>query len=117
MEKATIRESVTDAIRYWELLRIVYNVVLGVIVVVYVRGLPSSKGMLGSFNFLLVLFVLAVLANVAYCAAYLVDVFAQGSSFRENWQSNRWILFLIGTIFAAILTRFISMAFFLPELQ
>jgi hypothetical protein len=117
MEMASIRETVTDAIRYWEPRRIIYNLVLGAIVTIYfVRGMPSSKNRI-SFDSILILFLLAVLANIAYCAAYLADIFAQGSGFRETWQSKRWILFLIGMIFAAILTRFISMGFFLPQFQ
>ncbi len=84
MEMATIRESITDSIRYWEPRRIVYNLLLAVTVVIYyVRGLPFSKSVL-TLNFVLILFVLAVIANVAYCAAYLVDIFAQGSGFRET---------------------------------
>jgi hypothetical protein len=34
---------------------------------------------------------LAAVANVAYGAAYLVDIFAQMSGFRELWRSARWI--------------------------
>jgi hypothetical protein len=115
MEMATVRESITDSIGYWEPRSIIYNVVLAAVVGIYFAlGLPFSKTLL-TLNFILVIFVLAVLANVAYCAAYVVDVFAQGSGFREAWQSKRWILFLIGLILAAILTRFISMAFFLQQ--
>jgi len=58
------------------------------------------------------LILLAVVANVAYCAAYLVDIFAQMSGFRELWRSARWILFAVGLTFAAILTRFASIGMF-----
>ena len=61
-----------------------------------------------------VLFVLAVLANVAYCAAYLGDVFVQISGFREGWLRWRWLLFVVGTAFAAAITRFFSIGFFGP---
>jgi hypothetical protein len=90
LETATIREWATDAIRYWEPRRILYNLVLAAIVLAYfVMGLPTTKGFL-TVNFLLMLFLLAVLANVAYCAAYAVDIFAQISGFREVWQRVRW---------------------------
>jgi hypothetical protein len=109
---ATIRESITDSIRYWEPRRIVYNLLLAVIVAIYyVRGLPSSKAAL-TVDFALILFVLAVVANLAYCAAYFVDIFAQGSGFRESWRSKRWILFAVGMILAMIFARFLSMGFF-----
>jgi hypothetical protein len=65
-------------------------------------------------NSLLILFLLAVLANVAYCAAYPVDVFVQASGFRERWLKYRWVLFFIGVAFAAVVTRFWALAFFSP---
>jgi len=115
MDAGTIREWATDAIRYWEPRRILYNIVLAAIVLTYFSmGLPTTKGLL-TLNFVLVLFLLAVLANVAYCAAYAVDIFAQISGFRELWQRYRWVLFLIGLTFAGIITRFWSLALFSPE--
>ena len=114
MDAPTLREYATDAIKFWERARILYNLVLAAIVVGYfVAGYPFSKGTL-SFNSLLGLFLLAVIANVAYCAAYIVDIFAQLSGFRELWQRSRWLLFSIGTIFAAIITRFLVMGVFHP---
>jgi hypothetical protein len=102
----------TDAIRYWEPLRIGYNVVLAVIVLVYFWiGYPASKSAL-SGNLAQFVFILAVLANVAYCAVYLVDVFAQASGYRDVWRKFRWLLFLIGTLFAGIITHFFAMGLF-----
>lgn len=115
METATIREWATDAIRFWEPRRILYNLILAAIVIAYfVVGLPLSKGSI-TLNGALFLFLLAVLANVAYCAAYVVDIFAQVSGFRERWQKYRWLLFAVGMVFAGILTRFWSLAFFSSE--
>jgi hypothetical protein len=57
---------------------------------------------------LLLLFVLAVLANVAYCAAYAVDVVAQISAFRGTWLRMRWMLLVVGVLFAGVLARFFS---------
>jgi len=112
MDVVTIRERVTEAIRYWEPRRLAYNAVLLAIVGVYFYlGLPNSRQM-EHVNGILVLFLLAVMANVAYCAAYVVDIFAQLSGFREEWRRYRWILFAIGLSFAAVLTRFWSMGLF-----
>jgi len=112
MEGQTIRDFATDAMRYWEPRRIVYNLVLTAIVATYfLLGWPGSRKSL-ELNFLLLLFILAVLANVAYCAAYIPDIFAQASGFRDLWQRYRWILFVIGVIFAGIITRFWALAFF-----
>lgn len=115
METSSIREYATEAIRYWEPRRAIYNIFLAAIVVFYfIFGLPVSKQQLTADS-LLVLFLLAVVANVAYCAAYLVDIFVQMSGFREVWRGARWILFVVGLAFAAILTRFMSIGFFLPQ--
>lgn len=112
METATIRERVTDAIKFWEPMRLVYNGVLLVIVLIYFKlGWPRTREFL-SFNSVLLFFVLAVLANVAYCAAYVVDIFAQLSGFRETWRKVRWALFSVGLLFAATLARFWSMGIF-----
>ncbi|SRR5581483_4988626 len=112
MEPSTLRDSFTNAIRFWELRRIVYNLVLAVVVGAYfIAGYPASKAVL-SLDFALGLFLLAVVANVAYCTAYLADIFVQISGFREIWQRSRWIVFVIGTTFAAVITRFVAMVMF-----
>ena len=112
MESPTVRDFVTDAMRYWEPRRIVYNVVLAAIVLTYFAlGWPASRHTL-EVNLVLLVFVLAVLANVAYCAAYIPDVVAQASGFRDLWQKYRWVLFLIGVAFAGVITRFWALAFF-----
>jgi hypothetical protein len=99
----TFREVFTDAIRYWEPRRIGYNVVLTLIVLGWVSFTwPHFRGAF-TWGSLLALFVLAVLANVCYCAAYLVDVPVQYSAFRDTWRRRRWVLWLIGVIFAAII--------------
>lgn len=115
METAVLRESFTSAIRFWEPRRVLYNLALAAVVITYfIVGYPTSKAVL-NFDFALGLFLLAVVANVAYCAAYLADVFVQMSGFREVWERSRWVLFVIGTTFAAIITRFIAMGMFHPQ--
>ena len=116
MDGSDLRSYTTDAIKYWEPRRIFYNLALTAIVIIYFAiGYPATRTVI-SVDFCLGLFLLAVVANVAYCAAYIVDIFAQASGFREVWQRYRNILFVIGTIFAAIITRFIAMGMFaLPK--
>jgi hypothetical protein len=112
MNEISVRETLGNAIRYWELRRMVYNALLAVIVVLFfVRGLPDSRAKL-TVDLAQALFVLAVLANVAYCAAYPVDVFAQLSSVRAVWLRVRWIVFAIGLAFAGIITRYIAEGMF-----
>jgi hypothetical protein len=115
MEPRTFKENLTDAIRYWEPLRLVYDGVLAIIVLIYfARGYPASKIDL-TFDGIIFIFMLAVLANVAYCAVYVVDIFAQATDFRETWQKYRWALFVIGTLFAAAITRFWAMGMFISS--
>ena len=112
METVTVRDSLTNAIQFWEPRRLIYNAVLALVVIVYFAvGYPASKAVL-SLDFALGLFLLAVIANVAYCAAYLADIFVQISGFNEAWKRSRWVLFVIGTTFAAIITRFVAMGMF-----
>jgi len=112
MDAQSFREALTDAIRYWEPRRLVYNAVLAAIVLAcFWIGYPKSKETL-TINLMLLVFLLAVLANVAYCAAYVPDIFAQLSGFREPWRKYRWIVLLIGLLFASVITRFWALAFF-----
>ena len=82
-----------------------------IVIAYFAIGYPLSKSVI-SVDFCLSLFLLAVIANVAYCAAYIVDIFAQASGFREVWRRYRKLLFVIGTLFAAIITRFVAMGMF-----
>jgi hypothetical protein len=106
------RELTADSIKYWEPRRILYNAVLAIIVLGYFAAAwPASKAII-SLNSILILFLLTVLANICYCAVYVIDVFVQLSGLRDLWLRRRWLLLLVGTAFAAILTRFIAMAAF-----
>jgi len=111
-ERPAIREILTDALRYWEWRRLFYNLALGAVVLFdFGRSLPWSQEDLQfnvQFRVVLVLFLLAVLANIAYCAAYLVEVLVQFSDFREAWRRSRFGLWLLGTAFALVLTHFFS---------
>jgi hypothetical protein len=112
MNGMTISDVLTDAIRYWELRRIAYNAILvAIVVAVFVLQLPESRSAM-SVDLLLRFFILAVLANVAYCTAYVVDVAVQSSAFQTSWKSYRWVLFAIGVVFATIIARFIAARMF-----
>jgi hypothetical protein len=106
------RDALTDAIRYWERGRIFYNLALAAIVAGYfVAGWPLSATHVG-WDLAQQLFLLGVLANIAYCAAYVPDLLMQLSDVRSAWLRVRWELFAIGLAFAAIIARFIAMALF-----
>jgi hypothetical protein len=106
------REIAADALRYWELRRPVYNMALiGVVGAHFFASWPASRGFVG-WNTLFVLIFLAVLANVCYCAVYVVDIFVQFSGLREEWARWRWALLLVGTIFGAVIAHFFSAGMF-----
>jgi hypothetical protein len=105
-DQPPLRVLLDDALRYWEPRRIAYNllltaVVLGWLIVTWPHFRPAF-----TLQVLLLLFVLAVLANVCYCAAYLVDVPLQYSSFRSVWRRWRWGLWVAGALFAAIIANY-----------
>ncbi len=117
METVQWRDYLSNAIRYWEPRRIAYNLLLAAIVIIhFVAELPFSKTVVG-VNSILLLFMLAVLANVAYCAAYIPDVFAQMSGLRDSWLRYRWVVLVVGLAFAGVLTHFWSLAVFSHNAQ
>jgi hypothetical protein len=112
VDASSLRDYATEAIKFWEPARIAYNIVLAAIVVLhFLAGYPASKAAL-TLDFLLGVFLLAVIANVAYCAAYVPDIFAQASGFRELWRRVRWLVLVVGTVFAATMTHFVARGMF-----
>jgi hypothetical protein len=97
-----------DALRYWEPRRLLYNGVLALVVVVHAFvAWPTVRDRL-SLDVVLGVFLLAVLANVCYCAAYVVDVFVQFAGLHRHWRTGRTVLLGVGTAFAATITHFIT---------
>ena len=95
-----------DALRYWEPRRLIYNLVLACVVVAHIALVPAARAKI-SADSLLGLFILAVLANVAYCAAYGVDLFVQFSGLESAWRRGRVALLIVGTAFAATIAHFV----------
>jgi hypothetical protein len=95
---------VRDAIGYWEPRRLWYNVALTVLTVAWVVFTWPHFRPAFTLASLGKLIVLAALANVCYSAAYLVDLPIQQSSFRDRWQRGRWVLWVLGTLFALAFT-------------
>ncbi len=101
-----MRSIIGNAIRWWEPRRLIYNGVLALYFIgLFLRSYPLSKRAL-NYDSLLFLFGLAVLANVAYCAAYLPDIVLQLGGQEEALPKARWGLLAIGTAFALVLTHF-----------
>jgi hypothetical protein len=98
---------VANALRYWEPRRLIYNGTLAAVVLAhFVLAWPASREKL-SVDLVLGFFILAVVANVAYSAVYVVDLFVQFSGLVRPWRVGRPALLFIGTAFAAIITHFV----------
>src|SRR5437870_5501924 len=93
-------DSLRDALRYWEPRRVWYNVALSVEAAAWVVFTwPHFRPAL-SLQHLLQLMVLALLANLCYSAAYLVDLPLQ-DAFGTAWRQrlDGWaVVFLVTTI-------------------
>lgn len=100
------RELFTNAVRFWEPWRLLYNIVLCLVVAVWlVATWPHFRPAMNPQS-LLLLVVLGLIANVCYCAAYLLDVPMQQSAFHEGWKKRRWALWLVGMLFAIVLANY-----------
>jgi hypothetical protein len=49
---------------------------------------------------------LVLVANLCYCAAYIVDIPLQLSSLAANWRKYRWLLWSAGMLFAIVLASY-----------
>lgn len=101
-----IQPNFSDSTRYWEPRRLVYNgilfvVVLGWLVLTWPHFRPAMT--LPNLGRML---VLGLLANLCYCAAYVVDVPLQYSPVRESWRHLRAGLWVAGTVFAFLLANY-----------
>jgi hypothetical protein len=100
------RETASTTIRYWEMRRIWYNLALALLVVWWiVRTWPHFAPVmnLGSLGKLL---VLALIANVCYSTAYVVDFAVQASTTGPGWRRWRGLLWLAGTLFALLFATY-----------
>jgi hypothetical protein len=101
-----IRGLITDAIRFWEPCRVVYNLVLLVVTMAWlIITWPHFRPMV-TLHSLLLLTILALLANAFYCAAYLADFAMQSLSMGAALRRQRWVLWLAGTLFAILLANY-----------
>ncbi len=100
------RGLLADAIRFWEPRRLLYNFALSAVAVVWLVATWPHFRPAFTLSSLLLLAILALLANACYCAAYLVDIPMQCSSLSTVWRRRRWGLWLMGTLFAIVLTNY-----------
>ena len=100
------RTLLIGALRFWEPRRLIYNFVLAAVVIVWVvASWPHFRPMFTPHS-LLLLTILALLANALYCTAYFVDVALQSLSVGTALRRQRWALWIIGTLFAILLANY-----------
>ena len=105
-QPSSLRELLSASARFWEPRRILYNLILfAVCLIWFVASWPHFRPALHLAT-LLPMFVLALFANLCYSAAYLVDIPLLESKLRTAWLSRRWILWLAGTLFAILLANY-----------
>jgi hypothetical protein len=107
-----LSEYAAAGLRYWEPRRAIFNLALAAVVGIdFAAGWPRSWTQL-TFNTVLGLFFLAVLANVCYCAVYAVDLFVQFSGLHASWSRGRIAILIVGTAFAAVIAHFFALSIF-----
>ena len=100
------RPLLADAVHFWELRRVFYNLALTATAFAWVAFSWPHFRPAFTLASLLPLAVLALLANACYCAAYLVDIPMQLSTLGGPWKRRRWMLWLAGTLFALLLANY-----------
>lgn len=93
-----LRAILRDAVQYWEPRRVAYNLaMIAVAGAVVLRTWPHFRPAFTPQS-IPPLAVLAALANVCYCAAYVVEVLVHSAfSKGRHWRSSLW---LAGTLLA-----------------
>jgi len=103
---ANFRGLIGDSFRYWELRRLIYNLVLFTVVVTWVAATWPHFRPMFEVHSLLLLGILGLVANACYCAAYLVDIPMQCTAFGNRWRRLRWALWLAGMLLAILLANY-----------
>ncbi len=94
------------AIRFWELRRPWYNAVLFAIVMLWlVLSWPHFRPALNWLDFGRMC-VLALLANVFYCSAYVAEFFMQGTLSVAYWRRVRHAIWILGMAIAIVLSNY-----------
>lgn len=97
--------SLREACRYWEMRRLPYNLALAAVFVAWlVFGPPLGPV---ARQDLLALVVLALIANVLYCAAYPLDIAFGRTAWSAAWRRyGRAALWSLGTVLALALESY-----------
>jgi hypothetical protein len=96
----------SEALRYWEARRLVYNALLVLVVVAWCTLTWPHFQPAMHWGALVPLAVLALGANLCYSAVYLVELSMRAAPGVERWRRLRWLLFTVGTLLALLLANY-----------
>jgi hypothetical protein len=95
-----------EAARFWEPRRLLYNALLFVVVMIWVvKTWPHFRPAM-NLEALGIMTVLALLANLCYCAAYLAEILIQNATTSAAWNRQRWALWIVGTLLAILFENY-----------
>ena len=95
-----------EAARFWEPRRLVYNLLLlGVVMIWLVKTWPHFRPAM-TLESLGIMTVLALLANACYCAAYLAEIMIQNAASSAAWNRQRWAIWVAGTVLAILFENY-----------
>lgn len=95
-----------DAARFWEPRRVLYNVLLfGVVMIWLGKTWPHFRPAM-TLESLGIMTVLALLANACYCAAYLAEILIQNATTSASWNRGRWAIWVVGTLLAILFENY-----------
>ena len=100
------RKGLRNAARFWEPRRLVYNLLLlGVVLVWVTKTWPHFRPAI-TLASLEIMTVLALLANLCYCAAYLAEILIQNAASTSSWNRQRWAVWVVGTLLAILFANY-----------
>jgi len=102
----SLRELFAASARFWELRRIAYNFLLSLVAVVWVVATWPHFRPVFAMVPLLQFAGLALLANVCYSSAYLLEFSLQVSPLQNSLPRLRRGLWMLGTLLALILENY-----------
>ena len=105
---------VRDAVRFWEPMRIVYNLILAAWSMVFWGPEIFSGRLVDLIAGVVVLSVFALAANLCYCVAYPIDLVFQLSPMRPYRTLGRGVLFLCGSTLASAIALWVLLGDHMP---
>lgn len=99
-------KGLADAARFWEPRRLLYNLLLLAVVLLWVMNTWPHFRPAITLQSLGIMIVLALLANLCYCAGYLAEILIQNVTSSVAWQRQRWAVWVVGTLLAILFENY-----------